>query len=87
MPTATVTSKGRVTIPKGIREKLGLRPGDRIHFVTLPDGTVRLLVQNLPITALKGMLGRPRRALTVEDMNEAIGKAVAEKHRRAGDRR
>jgi AbrB family looped-hinge helix DNA binding protein len=87
MSTATMTSKGQTTIPKEIREKLGLKPGDRIHFVTLPDGTVRLLAQNLPITALKGMLQKPRRALTVEDMNEAIGKAVAEKHRRALDRR
>jgi AbrB family looped-hinge helix DNA binding protein len=87
MSTATMTSKGQTTIPKDIREKLGLKPGDRIHFVTLPDGTVRLLAQNLPITALKGMLRKPKRALTVEDMNEAIGKAVAEKHRRALDRR
>jgi antitoxin PrlF len=87
MSIATLTSKGQTTIPKDIREKLGLKPGDRIHFVTLPDGTVRLLAQNLPITALKGMLGRPKRALTVEDMNEAIGKAVAEKYRRTIDRR
>jgi AbrB family looped-hinge helix DNA binding protein len=87
MSTATMTSKGQTTIPKDIREKLGLKPGDRIHFVTLPDGTVRLLPQNLPITALKGMLGKPKRSLTVEQMNEAIGKAVSEKYRRALDRR
>jgi AbrB family looped-hinge helix DNA binding protein len=87
MSTATMTSKGQTTIPKDIREKLGLKPGDRIHFVTLPDGTVRLLAQNLPITALKGMLGKPKRALTVEQMNEAIGKAVSEKYRRTLDRR
>jgi AbrB family looped-hinge helix DNA binding protein len=87
MSTATMTSKGQTTIPKDIREKLGLKPGDRIHFVTLPDGTVRLLAQNLPITALKGMLRRPKRALTVKEMNEAIGKAVADKYRRAVDRR
>jgi AbrB family looped-hinge helix DNA binding protein len=87
MSTATMTSKGQTTIPKDIREKLGLKPGDRLHFVTLADGSVRLLAQNLPITALKGMLRKPKRALTVEDMNEVIGKAVAEKHRRAIDRR
>jgi AbrB family looped-hinge helix DNA binding protein len=87
MSTATMTSKGQTTIPKDIREKLRLKPGDRIHFVTLPDGTVRLLAQNLPIAALKHMLGKPKRTLTVEEMNEAIGKAVAAKHRRAVDRR
>jgi AbrB family looped-hinge helix DNA binding protein len=83
MSTATLTSKGQTTIPKDIRDRLGLKPGDRIHFVTLPDGTVRLLAQNLPIAALKGMLPKPRRAVTVKQMNEAIGAAVAEKHRRA----
>jgi antitoxin PrlF len=87
MSTATVTSKGQTTIPKDIREKLGLKPGDRIHFVTLPDGTVRLTAQNLPITALKGMLPRPKRAVTVKEMNEAVGKAAAERHRRASGRR
>jgi hypothetical protein len=51
--------------------------------VILPDGTVRLLAQNLPIAALKGMLGKSKRALTVEDMNEATGKAVVEKYRRS----
>ena len=83
MSTATITSKGQTTIPKDVRERLGLKPGDRIHFVTLPDGTVRLLAQNLPISALKGMLPKPRRAVTVKAMNEAIAAAVVEKHRRA----
>lgn len=87
MSAATITSKGQTTIPKDIREKLGLKPGDRIHFVSLPDGTVRLIAQNLPITALKGMLPMPKRRATVKEMNEAIAEAVAEKYRRAVDRR
>jgi AbrB family looped-hinge helix DNA binding protein len=87
MSTATMTSKGQTTIPKDIRQKLGLKPGDRIHFVTLPDGTVRLMAQNLPVTALKGMLDRPKRRLTIKQINEAIGEAVAEKYRRSIDRR
>src|SRR5581483_3292790 len=33
MAKATVTSKGQITIPKTVRERLGLRPGDQIEFV------------------------------------------------------
>lgn len=82
MSTATLTSKGQTTIPKAIRDRLGLRPGDRIEFVTLADGTVRLLPRNLPIGALKGMLPRPKRAVSVMEMNQAIAEAAAAQRRR-----
>jgi AbrB family looped-hinge helix DNA binding protein len=38
--SATVTSKGQVTIPAAMRERLGLKAGDRIRFVEGPDGRV-----------------------------------------------
>ena len=40
MPSTTLTSKGQVTIPKAVRDELGLRVGDRVAFRVLEDGTV-----------------------------------------------
>jgi AbrB family looped-hinge helix DNA binding protein len=39
---ATVTSKGQITVPNALRQKLGIAPGDRLHFVEARDGTIRM---------------------------------------------
>ncbi len=60
---ATLTSKGQTTIPKGIRDSLGMKAGDRMTFTLMPDGTVVMRVKNKSITDLAGMLfkkGRKR---------------------------
>ncbi len=49
MAFATVTSKGQTTIPKDIRSAANLKPGDRIHFTVLPDGTIIVRVKNRSI--------------------------------------
>ena len=80
MPTATLTSKGQVTIPKEIRDRLRLRTGDRICFTEQPDGTVTVRAQNGSVFDLVGALaphGRRRAPVTVEAMNEAIGRGWA----------
>jgi antitoxin PrlF len=57
MPTdATLTSKGQTTIPKAIRDSLGMKPGDRMTFTLMPDATVVMRVKNKSITKLGGML-------------------------------
>lgn len=53
---ATLTSKGQTTIPKEIRESLGMKAGDRMTFTLMPDGTVVMRVKNKSITDLAGML-------------------------------
>lgn len=53
---ATLTSKGQTTIPKEIRESLGMKAGDRMTFTLMPDGTVVMRVKNKSITQLAGLL-------------------------------
>jgi AbrB family looped-hinge helix DNA binding protein len=81
-----LTSKGQATIPKAIRDHLGLKPGDRVKFFRHPNGSVVMLSMQ-PVSALRGMLARPGQpALTLEDMDAGIGEAVAERDRRSRER-
>ncbi len=41
--STTVTSKGQVTIPKKVREHLGIGPGTAVDFLPTPDGRVMLV--------------------------------------------
>jgi antitoxin PrlF len=78
MPTATLTSKGQITIPKEIREQLRLRAGHRIEFEIDPTGKVSLRPRNKDIRSLKGILkSKNKRAVTVEEMNEAIAEGFS----------
>lgn len=75
MPTATVTSKGQVTIPRKVREALRLRPGDRIDFVLGEDGEVRVRAGEVDVSELRGLLRRAgRRPITLEAMEDAIAR-------------
>jgi AbrB family looped-hinge helix DNA binding protein len=82
MSEARMTSKGQITVPKDVRLKLGLRPGDRIRFLLEADGRVRLMPAKRDISELVGILPKPKRALSIEEMDDAIGRAVAEKFAR-----
>ena len=72
MSIATMTSKGQVTIPKAIRDRLGLEKGDRLEFIARPDGTILVRrSETIDIRDLFGMFKATRHA-TIEEMNEAI---------------
>jgi antitoxin PrlF len=73
---SAITVKGQATIPKAIREHLRLKPGDRVKFFLHPDGTV-VLLPKLPVSALRGILTRPGRSVTLERMSEAIAAGAA----------
>jgi AbrB family looped-hinge helix DNA binding protein len=73
---SAVTVKGQATIPKVIREHLQLRPGDRVKFFIHPDGTV-VLLPKLPASALKGLLKRKGRAVSLDEMDKAIAEGAA----------
>jgi antitoxin PrlF len=74
---SAITAKGQATIPKAIREYLGVKPGDRIKFFLHPNGSV-VLLPKLPAAALRGMLKTPRPPVTIEEMDEAIASGAAE---------
>lgn len=83
MPTAKITSKGQVTIPRTIREHLHVAEGDRIDFRVGEDGGVRLVSLSRPVRDLFGMLHRPgREPVSVEEMDEAIAAGREEADRR-----
>jgi AbrB family looped-hinge helix DNA binding protein len=72
MATATLTSKGQVTIPREVRIALGVGPGDRLDFVKLEDGAFAIVPASRSICSLKGVLARPERPVTLEEMQAAI---------------
>jgi AbrB family looped-hinge helix DNA binding protein len=79
---SAITVKGQATIPKAIRQHLGLKPGDRVKFFVHPDGGV-VLLPKIPTSALRGMLkSRRRRPVSIEEMNEASTQGVARIARR-----
>ena len=72
MSSATVTSKGQVTIPVDVRTRLGLRAGSRLAFVPTATGGYEIHVQAASIQDLKGAVPRPSELVTLEDMDAAV---------------
>jgi AbrB family looped-hinge helix DNA binding protein len=68
---SAITVKGQATIPKAIRDHLGLKPGDRVKFFVHPDGSV-VLLPKLPASAIRGIVKAKRRLMTIDEMDEAI---------------
>ena len=72
MSTATLTSKGQVTIPAKVRVSMGLAAGDRIEFIEMDDGTFTIMAATHSVKDLKGMIRKPANPVSIEDMNAAI---------------
>ena len=72
MPTAVVTSKGQITIPKPVRDGLGVETGDRIEFVEIERGVYTVVAATRDIRDLKGVIPKPAKPVSVEDMNKAV---------------
>lgn len=81
MATATLTSKGQVTIPASVRAALGLDAGSRIEFVEIDQGRFAIIPVTATMQELKGVLRKPARHVTIEDMNEAIASEAAKSAR------
>ncbi len=82
MTTATMTSKGQVTIPAEVRQRMGLDTGDRIEFIELDDGGFAIKPAIDDVRSLKGLLRKPGKPVSVADMDAKIRQRVAARHGR-----
>ena len=68
--STTLTSKGQTTIPKEIRDSLGMKPGDRMTFTLMPGGTVVMRLKSKSILELAGILHKKgRKAVSIEQIS------------------
>jgi AbrB family looped-hinge helix DNA binding protein len=81
--SATITSKGQTTIPKAIRDRLNLKTGDRVEFVVEEDGRVVLVPATSHVTELKGIMPRPKKVASLEEMEAAIQIGVSRRFKDA----
>ena len=72
MTTATITSKGQITIPAEVRHALQVDTGDRVEFVEVEPGRYEFFAATRPVTDLKGLFGKATRSVSIEEMNIAI---------------
>jgi antitoxin PrlF len=89
MPASTLTSKGQITIPKEVRDRLGLREGDRLVFRFDDQGNLLARpAARSPLGRLSGLLHHlaQARPVTVEEMNEAVKRHAAERFKKAARR-
>jgi AbrB family looped-hinge helix DNA binding protein len=82
---ATLTSKGQMTLPSAVRARLRLEAGDHLLVTVQDDDTIILKrPPSVPATALRGLLPRPKHALTVEEMDAGIAAHLGAKHKPGG---
>jgi len=78
---ATLTSKGQITVPKPIRDRLRLHAGDRLEFLVLDSGHLEVIPRRSAMADLKGMVAAPVAGVTLEAMEQAIAKGACDDDR------
>lgn len=79
MAYATLGRNGRITIPKPVRDRLGLKAGTRLQFVRQDDGTALVVPMTLHVADLIGCLPPPKRPASLKDMKSAIRGCVSKR--------
>jgi len=69
---ATMTSKGQLTLPIEARRKLGLRAGTKVDLIITDDDHLEMIPLNDSVKGLKGMVPKPKKSLTLDEMDQAI---------------
>lgn len=80
MMEATLSSKGQATIPKAVRDRLQIKPGDRFKFFFHPDGVI--ILPKIPTQRLKGSVPGLGRPVAAGEIDKAIQLGAAERFRR-----
>ena len=80
MPTATLTSKGQITIPLSLRTALGLRAGVKLDFVQSEDGFKVVPLRPAAATLKGRFAGRVGQPVSLADMDEAVALEAAARH-------
>jgi antitoxin PrlF len=83
MSTATMTTKGQITVPADVRAKLRLVPGSKLDFVEQPDGSYKIRTKTGDIRRIKGIVKYDGPPVSIEEMKDAIGAAIAEDFKRS----
>ena len=81
MTESTLTAKGQTTLPKEVRDALGLKPGDKLRYLVIGD-EVRL-IRPRKAMSLKGALKHKGAPVSVDEMNAALRARAADKPTRA----
>ncbi len=77
MATATVTSKGQITIPAAVRQALQIGTGDRVEFIEVESGRFEIIAATQSVKALKGMFGKSPKIVSIDEMNVVIAARAA----------
>jgi len=75
MPSAKLTSKGQITIPKEVRKALGVHTGDRLAFRIQDNGAVLVEAEKVSLKSLRGAVQTKVKGVTVEAMKDVIRRA------------
>ena len=79
MYTSTLTKKGQTTIPVDVQKFLNVHAGDKLQYFVEGDKIV-IMPKSLSVSDLKGVLPKPKKVVSIEEMNTAIGQATSERN-------
>jgi AbrB family looped-hinge helix DNA binding protein len=84
MALSTITSKGQVTIPKRVRERLRLRTGDKLDFRIDEDGTIRVYPISKTVSEVFGVFAeRAKRPYTTKQIDERLTHSLKKRKKRS----
>jgi AbrB family looped-hinge helix DNA binding protein len=79
----TVSADGKITLPKEVRSRLGVGKGGKLRLTSEEDGRIVVTHGGHSILDFVGILPKPKRAVTLEEMDEAIKRGAVERYLRS----